>query len=184
MFLICFYILVESIFEFLEQYRESTNPSESTNLALTEAFNIEYKKNNFFSKFEKTLVDTVTIWTTSQKQNYGPILSICQSSGNGKSRAMHEFSLCHFSTYICIREKNSNGYPSRSPMADFFFENFSRIEDAKIFLISYVLSELDRIEKLKPTQECSKYQQFTNLQPWHSKSKYDVSAEVQSKVLN
>jgi hypothetical protein len=88
-------------------------------------------------------------WTSHTKHEiYGPIVSICQSSGNGKTRCINEFSKKHLSFFICLRAHDETGYPPRSTLATRFIEAMESVDSAKRFLLVYIQSGLRCIDDI------------------------------------
>ena len=54
---------------------------------------------------------------------YGPFTTLVQSSGTGKSRACFDLAREMFVLYICLRPKNSPGYPSASIHKNYLIES-------------------------------------------------------------
>ncbi len=78
---------------------------------IEEAFNSDFItdtiRHDFFKDFSEYLENNVDNWMTN---NYGPIASICQSSGTGKSKCMFEFAKTHFCIFICARNAENGNY--------------------------------------------------------------------------
>ena len=68
---------------------------------------------DFTNDFKEYLMFCLNEWFKGTY--YAPVVSICQSSGNGKSRLMNEFAKKQCSVYICLRDDtNVIAFPRES----------------------------------------------------------------------
>ena len=151
-----------------------TQSSKSTSSRITSSFQDDTK----FSQYS-----VVNYGSNSQSISnfahivYSPIVPICQSTGTGKSKIMYEFSNYNFTSVICLRDENKPGIPIRSPNAQFFLDSLQNSESAKIFLESYLSSQLDLILSIKEKNQVNHQTIFRSMQPWytqHEKYEFEV----------
>jgi hypothetical protein len=88
----------------------------------------------------------------NHKIDTGPFVIVCQSSGYGKTKSLYEFASRHITLFTCMRNSNTNGYPSRSYTADIL--NNAITQGTTInFLISYIQTTLDFIDEMREKKQ-------------------------------
>jgi hypothetical protein len=154
-----------------------------------EAFLAKFRNaDNLFADFESYVLKCSTDWIAMRQKENGdnqsiidlPFAFVCQSSGYGKTRFMHEFGKRHITVFVCLRDvkKNWDCFPGRSSITSFFMTVFetnepgcsSKIDD---FLIAIIDRALDQVEIIRralgedeKNNELLIAVEFEKLQPW------------------
>jgi hypothetical protein len=80
---------------------------------LSDAFEVDYRLPvDFLAELRRRLDE---IARSEATYNY---LTIVQSSGYGKTRAIHQLAIHHPLIYVCFRNSHSSGYPFATPKSD------------------------------------------------------------------
>ena len=118
---------------------------------LQNAFDLQFRSNIFFIKFENSLLDCVEKWApqnSAPSEIFAPMFFLCQSSGHGKSRCMKEFSKMHPSLYISLGE-HINTYPKISNISDLLLKSLETFNSTQSFLFNLIDKSLDLIGRIK-----------------------------------
>jgi len=84
---------------------------------------IKDQDHDFYEDLKTYLEKCTKKWTAGE--HFAPIVSICQSSGTGKSKCMYEFAKTHFCVFICARKKEEGS------ILDFFSILFFKLNTIK-----------------------------------------------------
>ena len=76
---------------------------------------------------EAELIEAFNQWT--KKGILAPLISLCQSSGSGKSKMALELLLLHAGFYSVFREVNSSGYPKTNQLSSELFSLILKCND-------------------------------------------------------
>ena len=82
-------------------------------------------------RLEYDLLDRFRKWTRATTTLIAPIVSLCQSSGAGKSKFSLELLKRHIGFYIVFRQKDENGYPLKNCLSEKLFSLVESYNDSK-----------------------------------------------------
>lgn len=108
-------------------------------------------------------------WST--EETFAPFVTICQSSGYGKSRTIKEIATKQYSAFICLRPEGAIGVPHRSPIADTFIRAMDRHNTATRMVFALVNASIKTIfdyqkhKKNAPIDEIAHH--LFRSQPWN-----------------
>jgi hypothetical protein len=132
--------------------QSSSTTAAKVQNSLVRAFDSHFEVGDMFTEFYKYCLTCISRWKGtlhSKPSIFSPIGVMCQSSGHGKTRTMKEFSKLEISLFICLRDKDKDGMPGRSPIADDFLKAMDTKQSAINFLFNLVYTALDLIEEIK-----------------------------------
>ena len=135
--------------------------------------------------FRKRLLSVREWWMSHSPQCYAPMLVICQSSGHGKSKLLHEYAQSHVTTYMCLRDPAlpGGGFPLPSNLCGPMMKS---LEDDKfeIFLAAYLLTIFERLNSIIEARQGDVTtaeqiaQEFSKTQPWLKTATNETSGET------
>ena len=103
--------------------------------------NTKFEKSIFFDKFISELNKCAEDWKkeSTDPQLLAPIVTLCQSTGHGKTKFMKEFSENYLSIFMCLRDKSEFGCPYGSNIADCFLESTNEEKSCILFFVKFFI---------------------------------------------
>lgn len=137
--------------------------------SLKRSFAKEYENPAQVERFAVELKNVANQFCNPNSKFIAPYLAIVQSSGVGKSRMAIEFAKSNYSTYVCLRDFTSTGYPLRSTTASFWLPSkdevllffgcdtqfdtaFVMVPYYVLLMTSYITIIIAKITNLKPNE--------------------------------
>lgn len=116
---------------------------------LVKAYNLPfYDQSGVVDELRDTINQAATNWATNHlKGTFAPFVTICQSSGYGKSRTIKEIAREQNSVFLCLRQ--DKGVPNRSPLASSFIDAMNELTSATKMVYSLVHCTVKAIEAYK-----------------------------------
>ncbi|KAG9284255.1 hypothetical protein G9A89_002065 [Geosiphon pyriformis] len=109
------------------------------NQALMEAFKIPYKDpSNIVELFQDYINKKHAYWFANQADHI-PYGTLFQSSGYGKTRLIEQIARRIPTLYVCLRPKESTGYPPATPYAPEIFDRLGQISGGEEWRFIYIL---------------------------------------------
>ena len=80
-------------------------------------------------RLEQSILDRINSWLYNDTKYLAPIVSLCQSSGSGKSKLSFELLRRHIGFYIVFRLPDHTGYPLKNLISDLLYDMISSYND-------------------------------------------------------
>lgn len=97
------------------------NPNLIPNLRQSFKHEMTYIGLLTLERLEYDLLNRFQSWLKDETELMAPIVSLCQSSGTGKSKFSLEMLKKHIGFYIVFRQKDEAGYPLKNCLSDILF---------------------------------------------------------------
>ena len=110
---------------------ENTEPRSNIAPQLESSFSHDLTEIGILSlkRLEQSILDRINPWLYNDTKYLAPIVSLCQSSGSGKSKLSFELLRRHIGFYIVFRLKDQTGYPFKNLISDMLDDMISTYSD-------------------------------------------------------
>ena len=111
------------------------------------AFDRTFQDPSDLSKRFMDFIESCLCKYETTKEYYAPYTTLVQSSGTGKSKLLKNFAENQMTVYCCLRDFKSNGYPSRSHIADILLREFENERKAIVTYLAYICTCFQKLQE-------------------------------------